>query len=780
MLKSSATRLELKGSARQTKEGLQLTPALRRQTGSAFARQSIALSPDTSWQLNFQFRLNQGNRTQGGNGLSVVLQNQTNSRKQLAIEFDTVKDGSDPNNNHVSLLQGNKPIITRNAPLDLNSGKQLFAWVDYDGPSDRLNLFLSNRRSKPTTALLSAGVDLPAIVGTMSRLGFTATTNQRPNAHTVRHWTFTIPPTAPPIPPNSPAPTPDKTPPTATLSAADLLAGIGNSSYDFTVTYSDAAGIDSKSLDDKDIQVTGPKGFSQLASLVSMGGSNTNRSVTYRVTAPGSSWGAEDNGTYQINLRPRQVDDRQGKTSGGGALGQFQVNLGITLLNGSSSTDAINGSFKDEQIRGGSGSDTLNGFEGNDTLLGGTGADTLDGGEGYDTASFADAISPVTANLNAGIANRVARIMPLGDSITYGIVSTRAGVRDNGNGGYRTALWQKFQQANLTIDFVGSNPKQPDSGDSLGDKDHNGYPGETIEQIDSRAIPLLNAADPDVVLLMIGTNNLATADTAQVMTDKLGQLIDRITNFSPDLKLLVSTIPPVRTEFRGEAVVQKAVDYNAAISPLIDSKKAVGKAVEFVDMRSLMMSDISTARVDDGVHPTYGGYSKIGNLWYDALATKVGTAQGTYKVDQDTLANIEAVIGSTYADTLIGNDDNNRLEGGDGSDRLTGNGGNDTFFYQTQGHGGDTITDFGAGDRFQLSAAGFGNGLTAGTSLSTTAASTGVLVNDDRALSNDPTFLYNDGKLWFDADGTGRAGRTLIATLASKPNSLTPNQFILT
>jgi Ca2+-binding RTX toxin-like protein len=55
----------------------------------------------------------------------------------------------------------------------------------------------------------------------------------------------------------------------------------------------------------------------------------------------------------------------------------------------------------------------------------------------------------------------------------------------------------------------------------------------------------------------------------------------------------------------------------------------------------------------------------------------------------DTYRSIERVIGSNYADTLMGNGDDNRLDGGNGDDVLKGFGGNDDLF---GGRGDDTLT----------------------------------------------------------------------------------------
>ncbi len=72
-----------------------------------------------------------------------------------------------------------------------------------------------------------------------------------------------------------------------------------------------------------------------------------------------------------------------------------------------------------------------------------------------------------------------------------------------------------------------------------------------------------------------------------------------------------------------------------------------------------------------------------------ALGTASGAGVGT-----DTLISIEGILGSNYADTIIGNDDNNMLQGWSGNDSLEGHGGQDCFL---GGEGDDTLN---GGDGF--------------------------------------------------------------------------------
>ena len=56
---------------------------------------------------------------------------------------------------------------------------------------------------------------------------------------------------------------------------------------------------------------------------------------------------------------------------------------------------------------------------------------------------------------------------------------------------------------------------------------------------------------------------------------------------------------------------------------------------------------------------------------------------------------MENVVGSDFADMLIGNEGDNRLDGGRGNDLLNGGGGADRFAF-APGFGNDRIEDFNA------------------------------------------------------------------------------------
>ena len=111
--------------------------------------------------------------------------------QSLAIEFDTYQNDWDDSDNHISILRdGNieNALTTVAAPLDLNSGDLLNAWVNYDGNTNLLEVSLANTANKPDAALLSFNVDLTSVLGSQAFLGFSAGTGGLVNNHDIRSW----------------------------------------------------------------------------------------------------------------------------------------------------------------------------------------------------------------------------------------------------------------------------------------------------------------------------------------------------------------------------------------------------------------------------------------------------------------------------------------------------------------------------------------------------------------------------------------------------------------
>ncbi|HEY2333228.1 MAG TPA: SGNH/GDSL hydrolase family protein [Acidimicrobiales bacterium] len=190
-------------------------------------------------------------------------------------------------------------------------------------------------------------------------------------------------------------------------------------------------------------------------------------------------------------------------------------------------------------------------------------------------------------------------IMALGDSLTDGYMVP---------GGYRTALAGDLAVAGAEVDFVGSLSSGPTE---LTETDHEGHDGWRIDQIAAIATDRLLRYQPDVVLLMIGTNDLVQDDAVATAPDRLAALIDQITTTLPGTEVLVATIPTM-----ADPVLAARVDaYDAALPTVVARADARGEAVELVDIHDAVTVD----QLADGIHPDAAGYAAMANAWFEAL-----------------------------------------------------------------------------------------------------------------------------------------------------------------
>lgn len=114
--------------------------------------------------------------------------------------------------------------------------------------------------------------------------------------------------------------------PTASVTTAPTLIGPQLNPSDFTVTYTDNnANIDATTIDNNNILVTGPNGYSEPATLVSTGLTNASTvAATYSVPD------ITDAGTYQVNMGSSQVEDVNSTPVPAGNIGTFMDATDVT------------------------------------------------------------------------------------------------------------------------------------------------------------------------------------------------------------------------------------------------------------------------------------------------------------------------------------------------------------------------------------------------------------------------------------------------------------------
>ncbi|WP_261564992.1 GDSL-type esterase/lipase family protein [Frankia gtarii] len=197
-----------------------------------------------------------------------------------------------------------------------------------------------------------------------------------------------------------------------------------------------------------------------------------------------------------------------------------------------------------------------------------------------------------------GTQNRI-RVMPLGDSLVDGFVTS---------GGWRTQLWHRLvQNDGEPVVFVGSQRGGPPD---LGDQREEGHPGWRLDALQRQAASWVGAAQPDVVLLMAGTNDINEGATAQQATARLGALLRTVLAARPGVTVLVSTLVPMHNGHDATWA-----EFNAAVPDVVAASRATGAHVSVVDLSSVVRPD----HYVDGLHPDQVGYNALGDAWYAAV-----------------------------------------------------------------------------------------------------------------------------------------------------------------
>jgi lysophospholipase L1-like esterase len=214
-------------------------------------------------------------------------------------------------------------------------------------------------------------------------------------------------------------------------------------------------------------------------------------------------------------------------------------------------------------------------------------------------------------------------VLPLGDSITQGYLPDSAG---GPNGGYRVELFNQAVMAAKNVTFVGTQTNGPNTvAGRTFPRRHEGHGGYTIAGGGQGAIAgsitdtAMSMFHPNIVLLMIGTNDINGNINVSSAPTRLGQLIDEIIADGPNALVVVASIIPI---INGTGTNPQAQTYNAAIPGLVATRAAAGKHVVFVDTYAAFVEDPNyrTSLMIDNLHPNEAGYAVLGRSFYGAVS----------------------------------------------------------------------------------------------------------------------------------------------------------------
>lgn len=212
------------------------------------------------------------------------------------------------------------------------------------------------------------------------------------------------------------------------------------------------------------------------------------------------------------------------------------------------------------------------------------------------------------------------KIMPFGDSITDGYLAQR--------GGYRIPLFQRAHLEGKHLTFVGSATNGPTTVDGVPfPQHHEGHSAYTIndEPLPTPAhkgiSPFVKTSipnyKPDIVLLMIGTNDVDNSIDLPNVPTRLGALIDSIIALDAHTLIVVAQITPTMQD----PLNARIQTYNAAIPAVVKSRADAGKHVVLVDMYNAFVSDKAyrMTLLFDRLHPNIAGFQKMADTWNSVI-----------------------------------------------------------------------------------------------------------------------------------------------------------------
>ena len=175
------------------------------------------------------------------------------------------------------------------------------------------------------------------------------------------------------------------------------------------------------------------------------------------------------------------------------------------------------------------------------------------------------------------------------------------------------------------MDFVGwrNGTGNGSYGDSNFDTDHQARSGSDTTDLRTESMGAIGALAPDIALIQIGVNNIwgppsppgnpedpDPYDPAIAMSD-ISQIIANLRFANPDVVVLVGELIPCDVG----AVCERIAEMNGYLAGLVGYENTAQSPVVLVSLES----QLTTADLDDGLHPNDAGDQKIATAFHNAL-----------------------------------------------------------------------------------------------------------------------------------------------------------------
>ena len=231
------------------------------------------------------------------------------------------------------------------------------------------------------------------------------------------------------------------------------------------------------------------------------------------------------------------------------------------------------------------------------------------------------------------------RIMPLGDSITEGVLS------GSPIGGYRDDLDALLNNAGVGFAFVGT------LSDGSGfDTDHEGHNGMRADEIADGLngwINQLGSSSPRWVLVHAGTNDITQNRNNQDIIGDIERIVDIIYNDESFNNMLLCSLIPRKDGKDGATTA-----LNELIKELYYTKRNQGYDIYYVGQNEVFKanSNWATDYFEDDVHPSNAGFSVMAEVYFNALMNSFYTFSQGHAEPEITDNFQRSQPGITWAD----------------------------------------------------------------------------------------------------------------------------------
>jgi lysophospholipase L1-like esterase len=220
------------------------------------------------------------------------------------------------------------------------------------------------------------------------------------------------------------------------------------------------------------------------------------------------------------------------------------------------------------------------------------------------------------------------RILPLGNSLTKGVYCNNGTIVNCENRpdseivGYRYALYNSLLGSGYTFEYVGNEIAGWTVFPTTNLSRHAGYPGITSTLLASKLSEsnyyLLTSTAPDIVLLEIGTNDIAQGLTS---IEGVRTILNNIDHYeSTSGKPVLVFLSKVIRFTQGTTNEGLVSTFNNNLINLFNQRVSSGDKILWLDMGiNLVNLKEPAGDMKDELHPNQSGYNKVAAQWFQAI-----------------------------------------------------------------------------------------------------------------------------------------------------------------